>query len=210
MHIYMFLFPSVIFFYDFFRFKRWSRRQDNSDATSGKKVQSRLPAGNRIPVQPWYLWESLRGEFNGESPSVRSLRPQEASPCGLRRHFSLFVGDVTVNGMRKPNGNNKHFLKRLQSEREFLQKYALNWPHVPQKRLLSMRLILMNAQKISFREEYKNIKEEYKNFIRNVDIFLYTVTRGNRDVIFLRSNIDSVCHITCHTLHISQWKETLA
>lgn len=41
---------------------------DNSDATSGKKVQSRPPSGNRIPLQPRYLWESLRGGFNGKVP----------------------------------------------------------------------------------------------------------------------------------------------
>lgn len=63
---------------------------------------------------------------------------REAGPCGLRRHFGPFAsksernrerereggeagerGTLQSTGESKPNWNNKHFLKRLRSEREF-------------------------------------------------------------------------------------------
>lgn len=52
----------------------------NSVGLSGKKIRS-PSAGNCIPLQSRYLWESLRGGFNGKVPRfARSLQPQEASP----------------------------------------------------------------------------------------------------------------------------------
>lgn len=96
----------------------------------------------------------------------------------------------------KPNGNNKHFLKRLQSEWEFPRKYVSLWqrPHVTQRDSPSKRLISNERS-----EEYHfetNVKVSRDSRVLELLIsIVFVYTRGDRCVTFPRSNIDSECHI---------------